>query len=237
MAMAASFDDIVVGAGSSGAVLAARLSEDRARRVLLLEAGPDYPSIDRTPRDLRDSTWISVVDHDWGFKADARKGREIEYPRGKVTGGCSAVNGSIALRGVPEDYDEWARLGNPEWSWERVLPCFRQLEDDHDEVGPLHGQGGPIPVRRWRPTEIVPLQQACLEAGEALGFPLVKDHNHPEATGIGAWPMNQVGGLRISTAIAYLRPARERPNLAIRAGCLVTRVVLERGRAVGVEID
>ena len=90
--MATTYDDIIVGAGSSGAVLAARLSEDLARRVLLLEAGPDYPSIESTPNDLRDSTWIYVVQHDWGFKADAMKSREIEYPRGKVVGGCSAVN-------------------------------------------------------------------------------------------------------------------------------------------------
>jgi len=106
--MATTYDDIIVGAGSSGAVLAARLSEDPARRVLLLEAGPDYPTVETTPHDLRDSTWISVVQHDWGFKADAMKGREIEFPRGKVTGGSSAVNATIALRGVPADYD-WMR--------------------------------------------------------------------------------------------------------------------------------
>ena len=234
--MATTYDDIIVGAGSSGAVLAARLSEDPSRRVLLLEAGPDYASIEATPPDLRDSTWISVVHHDWGFKADAVKGREIEYPRGKVTGGSSAVNATIALRGVPADYDEWARLGNTEWAWSRVLPYFCKLEDDQDEGGPLHGHGGPIPVRRWRPSELVPLQQAYLDAGQALGFTRVADHNHPEATGIGPWPMNQRDGLRLSTAIGYLLPARRRQNLTIRPDCLVSRVVLEGGRAAGVEI-
>ncbi len=234
--MAALYDDVVVGAGSSGAVLAARLSEDPARRVLLLEAGPDYATVEATPHDLRDSTWISVVRHDWGFKADAMKGREIEYPRGKVTGGSSAVNATIALRGVPEDYDEWARLGNSEWTWSRVLPYFRKLEDDQDEGGPLHGCGGPIPVRRWKASELLPLQQACLDAGRALGFAAVTDHNHPEATGIGPWPMNQRDGLRVSTAIGYLLPARQRRNLTIRADCLVNRVILEGSRAVGVEI-
>jgi len=221
--MAALYDDVVVGAGSSGAVLAARLSEDPARRVLLLEAGPDYATVEATPHDLRDSTWISVVRHDWGFTADAMKGREIEYPRGKVTGGSSAVNATIALRGVPEDYDEWARLGNSEWTWSRVLPYFRKLEDDQDEGGPLHGCGGPIPVRRWKASELLPLQQACLDAGRALGFAAVTDHNHPEATGIGPWPMNQRDGLRVSTAIGYLLPARQRRNLTIRADCLVNR--------------
>ena len=235
--MATTYDDIIVGAGSSGAVLAARLSEDPARRVLLLEAGPDYATVEALPEDLRDSTWISVVRHDWGFKADAMKGREIEYPRGKVTGGSSAVNATIALRGVPADYDEWASLGTSEWAWSRVLPYFRKLEDDRDEAGPFHGRGGPIPVRRWKTPELLPLQQAFLEAGLALGFARVTDHNHPEATGIGPWPMNQRDGLRMSTAIGYLLPARARPNLTIRPDCLVSRVILEGSRAVGVEIE
>jgi choline dehydrogenase len=235
--MATTYDDIIVGAGSSGAVLAARLSEDPARRVLLLEAGPDYVTVEALPEDLRDSTWISVVRHDWGFKADAMKGREIEYPRGKVTGGSSAVNATIALRGVPADYDEWASLGTSEWAWSRVLPYFRKLEDDRDEAGPFHGRGGPIPVRRWKTPELLPLQQAFLEAGLALGFARVTDHNHPEATGIGPWPMNQRDGLRMSTAIGYLLPARARPNLTIRPDCLVSRVILEGSRAVGVEIE
>jgi choline dehydrogenase len=234
--MATTYDDIIVGAGSSGAVLAARLSEDPARRVLLLEAGPDYPTVETTPHDLCDSTWISVVRHDWGFKADAMKGREIEFPRGKVTGGSSAVNATIALRGVPADYDEWASLGNADWAWSKVLPYFRRLEDDQDESGPLHGRGGPIPVRRWKPEELVPLQQAYLDAGQALGFAKVADHNHPEVTGIGPWPMNQRDGLRLSTAIGYLLPARGRQNLTIRPDCLVSRVVLEGSRAVGVEL-
>ena len=235
--MATPYDDIIVGAGSSGAVLAARLSEDPARRVLLLEAGPDYPTVEATPADLRDSTWISVVQHDWGFKADAIKGREIEFPRGKVTGGSSAVNATIALRGVPADYDGWASLGNTEWAWAKVLPYFLKLEDDQDEGGPLHGRGGPIPVRRWKSAELLPLQHAYLEAGQALGFAAVTDHNHPEATGIGPWPMNQRDGMRVSTAIAYLLPARQRPNLTIRPRCLVSRVVLEGTRAVGVELE
>ena len=93
-------------------------------------------------------------------KADALEGREIEFPRGKVTGGSSAVNATIALRGVPADYDEWASLGNADWAWSEVLPYFRRLEDDQDESGPLHGRGGPIPVRRWKPAELLPHQQA-----------------------------------------------------------------------------
>jgi choline dehydrogenase len=231
------YDDIIVGAGSSGAVLAARLSEDRRRRVLLLEAGPDYASVEATPHDLTDSTWISVVRHDWGFRAEAVKGRDVEFPRGKVTGGSSAVNATIALRGAPADYDEWARLGNDEWAWERVLPFFCMLEDDQDEGGALHGRGGPIPIRRWRDGELVPLQAAFRDVTRALGIPDVTDHNHPDAHGVGPWPMNQRERLRVSTAIAYLLPARGRANLSIRAGCLARRLVVEGGGAVGVEVE
>jgi choline dehydrogenase len=230
------YDDIVVGGGSSGAVVAARLSEQPRRRVLLLEAGPHYPSVQALPDDLRDGRWISIVRHDWGSRAQALAGREIEYPRGKVTGGSSAVNAMIALRGVPADYDEWAGRGNPEWAWRAVLPYFRALEDDHDEGGELHGHGGPIPVRRPRSRELMPLQRAYFEAGDALGWPVVKDHNRPDAVGIGPWPLNERDGVRVSTAVAYLFPAQHRPNLTIRPRCQARRVLIEGGRAVGVEI-
>ena len=118
------YDDIIVGAGSSGAALAARLSEDPNRNVLLLEAGPDYSVVEQTPADLL-TTWISAGPHDWGLMAQATPTREIPYPRGKVTGGGSAVNGHIALRGTPTDFDEWAAWGNHEWSFERVLPFVK----------------------------------------------------------------------------------------------------------------
>ena len=111
------WDDIIVGGGSAGAVLAARLSEEPARRVLLLEAGPDYATVESTPADLQDGWRMSLRAHDWGLTAEAVPGRAIPYPRGRVIGGSSAVNATIALRGVPADYDEWAALGNDEWSW------------------------------------------------------------------------------------------------------------------------
>jgi choline dehydrogenase len=136
---AAEFDDIIVGAGSSGAVLAARLSEDPARKVLLLESGPDYTSLEATPKDLLGPD-VSLVEHDWGLRAAPYPGGRVSpFPRGKVVGGSSAVNGAVALRGVPEDYDEWARLGNAEWSWRHVLPYFKRLEDDELGVSELHG--------------------------------------------------------------------------------------------------
>ncbi len=140
------YDDIIVGGGSAGAVLAARLSEEPSRRVLLLEAGPDYATLKSTPNDLQDAWRMSLQAHDWGLSAEAVPGRAIPYPRGRVIGGSSAVNAAIALRGVPADYDEWASLGNDAWSWAKVLPSFRRLEDDPDGAEELHGRRGPIAI-------------------------------------------------------------------------------------------
>ena len=231
------FDDIIVGGGSAGAVLAARLSEEPARRVVLLEAGPDYASLESTPDDLQDGWRMSLRAHDWGLTAEAVPGRVIPYPRGRVIGGSSAVNATIALRGVPADYDEWAALGNDEWSWAKVLPSFRRLEDDPEGDSELHGRGGPIGICRWRPDELIPVQRAFFEVCRRLGFPEVTDHNHPEATGVGPFPQTRQGRLRLSTAIGYLLPARHRPNLTIRPRCLVNRVLFADDRAVGVEIS
>jgi choline dehydrogenase len=153
-----------------------------------------------------------------------------------VIGGSSAVNATIALRGVPADYDQWAALGNDQWSWAKVLPHFRRLEDDPQGDAELHGRGGPVAICRWRPDELIPVQRAFLEVCRRLGFPQVTDHNHPQATGVGPFPQNRRGRLRLSTAIGYLLPARHRPNLTIRPHCLVNRVLFASGRAVGVDI-
>jgi choline dehydrogenase-like flavoprotein len=185
------YDDIIVGGGSAGAVLAARLSEEPARRVLLVEAGPDYATLESTPEDLQDGWRMSLRTHDWGQTAEAVPGRVIPYPRGRVVGGSSAVNATIALRGVPADYDRWAALGNDEWSWAKVLPSFRRLEDDPEGASALHGRGGPVAICRWRLDELIPIQRAFFEVCRRLGFPEVTDHNHPEASGVGPFPQNR----------------------------------------------
>jgi choline dehydrogenase len=205
--------------------------------VLLLEAGPDFVSVEATPEALLRQQSVEPAEFDWGWTATAVPGREVGVPRGKVVGGSSAVNGAIALRGTPEDYDEWAALGNPGWSWREVLPYFRRLEDDQDEAGDLHGTGGPISIRRAPPGEWHPVQAAFVAACRALGYPEAQDHNHPGSACVGPWPMNLRGDLRVSTAIGYLLPARRRLNLTIRPGCHVHRVLFESGRAIGVEAD
>lgn len=232
------WDVIIVGAGAAGAVIAARVSEDPNRTVLLVEAGPDYATPGDLPRDLRDGHDNSYVDHDWGLSHTSVAERNDPFPRGRVTGGSSAVNTTIALRGIPADYDHWAALGNPEWAWHKVLPAFNRLERDLDHgAESYHGDAGPISIRRWKSDELVPTQAAFLEAAEAFGFPRCEDVNAPDAIGVGVMAMNKLGRLRISTAMGYLSAARHRDNLTIMPGTLTVRVVTEQGRAVGIETE
>jgi len=233
------YDVIVVGAGSAGAVVAARVSEDPNRSVLLLDAGPDYPRLEETPFDLVNAYRNSVEDHDW--RHEYRPTAEYPptpFPRGRVTGGSSAVNTAIALRGVPEDYDGWADLGNDEWAWERVLPAFRRLERDLD-FGHLdyHGDAGPISIRRHPWEELTETHQAYIETSRALGYLDCDDQNDPAGWGTGPQPMNKLGRLRVSTAIGYLAPARARPNLRIQGEAHLHRVVFEGRRASAVEVE
>lgn len=229
------FDIIVVGAGSAGCAIAARASENPNLNVLLIEAGPDYADIAKTPFDLVNGHNNSYRDHDWGLAHAPTESRKVNFPRGRVVGGSSAVNTAIALRGMPEDFAEWADMGLAEWTWDKVLPAYRRLERDLDYgEAPYHGDAGPISIRRYPPSEMGLQHQAFLAAATDLGYPDCPDANDPDSWGAGPQPMNKLGRLRVSCAVGYLAPARIRPNLTIRAQTLVICAVIKGDRCTGV---
>lgn len=230
--MSKTYDTIIVGGGSGGCVVAARLSEDADHRVLLLEAGPDYRAAE-LPDELRTLFRPVAFPHEWDHDVATAGARRVIYRQARTIGGGSSVNGGVALRAEPADFERWPAG----WSWDEMLPYFTHIENDAQfGEAAYHGNSGRIPVTRWASEDWSPVQQgfhsACLE----LGFNDCADLNAPNTTGVGAIPMNRDGMARISCAIAYLEPARERANLEVRGDAHVRRVVIEGGRAAGVEL-
>ena len=238
------YDYLIVGAGSAGATMAARLTENPEINVLLLEAGPDFRSHEapyemRVPNPAAIFTSEEFLIYQWPDLKSRRTAQQDPrlYWRGRGMGGSSSINGQIAIRGVPEDYDNWVEAGCDGWGWSDVLPYFNRLEDDMKYANEsYHGHGGPIPIYRAPLEDWGAVDKALREAALDFGYGWADDHNAPHTTGVSTYAINSRDYKRVSTNDAYLEPARDRENLTIQGHALVDTVLFEGNRAVGVRV-
>jgi choline dehydrogenase len=233
--MAAGFDYIVIGAGSGGCAVAARLSEDPGAEVLLVEAGGSNRKLEVKAPLAFSQQFHKPIDWDYWTEPEPHlNGRQIYSPRGKMLGGSSSMNAMIYIRGNKLDYDAWAEGGATGWGYDDVLPAFRRAENNEQLSDEFHGQGGPLNVTRIRSVD--PVCSAYVEAGAELGIPRNEDFNGARQDGVGQFQVTHRRGMRWSSNEAYLKPARKRSNLTIRTKAHATKVFVEDGRAVAVEV-
>ncbi|MFE4080357.1 mycofactocin system GMC family oxidoreductase MftG [Paenarthrobacter sp. YIM B13468] len=233
------YDVLVVGAGGAGAPLAARLSENPRCSVLLLEAGPVPTEATNFPSELLNAGTVegAAPDHpnNWSFKSNLMAGRPYTLARGRILGGSTSISGTYFIRGRKQDFDGWSSRDSDEWGWDRVLPFYRKLENDL-QFGDAEGHGRRGPMIISRPPQDHPANQAFAEAARELGFPLEPDKNGQHSPGYGPMPTNSPRGLRINTGSAYISRALVRPNLTVRGGSYVRKVLFDGKRATGVEV-
>jgi choline dehydrogenase-like flavoprotein len=236
-----SFDYIVIGSGSAGSLMANRLSADPANRVALIEAGPSdrkWPVNLKTVMPVGNIFLLPSDQTNWkqALKGNAAVGnRTINFPRGKLLGGCSAINGGVYIRGQKEDYEAWEAAGNTGWSYDDVLPAFKAVENYAGPDKPWHGKGGELDVQK--PRSFNPVTGAILDAAEQAGHHRNDDFAGERKDGFGCYDLNQRKGTRLSSARAFLHPVLKRPNLTVLDETLVRRIVFDRGRAIGIEIE
>ena len=236
------YDVIIVGGGSAGSVVAARMAEDPDTTVLLLEAGTDYPDLANLPEDIQNGHTRTAEDerseHNWALRGTITEEQgEIHVAQGKVIGGGGSINGQVFLRGIPQDFDDWASWGNEEWSYTKVLPYFRKAETDLDIKDDFHGTDGPLPISRKVGETWPVIQSAFHTACLQNGFDTTDDMNGVEPTGVGVVPMNNQKGVRMSTAITHLAPMRHHLNLTIRGNVFARKILIENRQVTGVEVE
>ena len=240
------YDYIIIGAGSSGAVLASRLSENPNNKILLIEAGNTFERIDQIPGVLLNgmstgADWTGNLaigtEFDWQYKAVSNpEFKDMGVPRGRVAGGTSSINGQVFLRAIPEDFENWKNGGLEDWSYEQCLKYFIKQENDLDFQNEYHGNNGPIPVKRHSLDSLLVDQMSFYNTVKEMGYKATEDHNLPYSEGVGPMPLNNSNGIRWSTGICYLLPALERENLDVLSNKICKKILIENGKQIGLQL-